>query len=113
MNPKIHEIWLVAFPFSNLASYKLRPALVVAIHRQEAIILGIFSKTPDGDLPETWVLVSDEDKSFDPTGLKKTSLIRSDKIATVNEAVFQRKLGSLSPELIEQVNAALIKSLNL
>ncbi|MDJ1170059.1 hypothetical protein PMG71_11530 [Roseofilum sp. BLCC_M154] len=47
MNPKIHEIWLVAFPFSNLASYKLRPALVVAIHRQEAIILGIFSKTPD------------------------------------------------------------------
>ena len=113
MKPKIHEIWLVAFPFSNLASYKLRPALVMSIHRQEAIILGIFSKVPDGNLPETWVLVSDEDKSFQQTGLKKTSLIRADKIATVNDTVFQRKLGSLSSELVEQVNLALRRSLNL
>lgn len=113
MNPKIHEIWLVAFPFSNLASHKLRPALVLAVHRQEAIILGIFSKIPDGDLPETWVLVSDKDKSFERTGLKKTSLIRADKIATVNEAVFQRKLGNLLPELVEPVNSALRKSLDL
>lgn len=113
MKPKIHEIWLVSFPFSNLASNKLRPALVIAIHRQEAIILGIFSKIPDGSLPDIWVLISDGDNSFQQTGLKKTSLIRADKIATVNEAVFQRQLGSLSPELIEQVNLALKSSLNL
>ena len=68
---------------------KLRPALVIAIHRKEAIILGIFSKIPDGNLRETWVLISDEDPEFNQTGLKKTSLIRADKIATVNETVFQ------------------------
>jgi mRNA interferase MazF len=113
MKPKINEIWLVSFPFSDLAGNKLRPALVIAIHREETIILGVFSKIPDENLRETWVLVSDQDDKFKETGLKKSSLIRADKIATVNEVVFQRKLGILSSELTEQVNLALKKSLNL
>lgn len=40
-NPKPGEIWLVRFPFSDLTSTKVRPAFVLAIHRQDAIILGI------------------------------------------------------------------------
>ena len=47
MKPKINEIWLVCFPFSDLKTNKLRPALVIAIHREEVIILGIFSKIPN------------------------------------------------------------------
>ncbi|MFM6183581.1 MAG: type II toxin-antitoxin system PemK/MazF family toxin [Dolichospermum sp.] len=113
MKPNIHEIWLVSFPFSDLSSNKLRPALVIAIHREEVIILGIFSKIPDGNLRDTWVLVSDKDDDFQETGLKKSSIIRSDKIATVNQSVFQKKLGILSPILIEKVNLALKISLNL
>ncbi len=113
MKPKINEIWLVSFPFSDLKTNKLRPALVIAIHREEVIILGIFSKIPDGNLRETWVLVSDQDSEFQVTGLKKSSLIRADKIATVNQAVFQKKLGILSSELIEKLNLALKISLNL
>gem|GEM_PF-7010704 len=42
MKPKINEIWLVCFPFSDLKTNKLRPALVIAIHREEVIILGYF-----------------------------------------------------------------------
>lgn len=37
--PNSYEIWLVRFPFSDLASNKLRPALAIARHRQELIIL--------------------------------------------------------------------------
>ena len=86
--PKHHEVWLVRFPFSNLTSTKLRPALVIAVHREELIILGIFSKIPVSDLRENWVLISDTHPEFLQTGLKKTSLIRADKIATVDESVF-------------------------
>jgi mRNA interferase MazF len=113
MTPKIREIWLVSFPFSNLTTTKLRPALVIATHRQEAIILGIFSKIPVGKFEETWVLIDENHLEFKETGLKKTSLIRADKIATVNEFVFHKKLGSLSINLMEKVNSALKKSLNL
>lgn len=51
--PKPLEIWLVRFPFSDLTSTKLRPALVLASHREELIILGIFSKILAGELRET------------------------------------------------------------
>jgi mRNA-degrading endonuclease toxin of MazEF toxin-antitoxin module len=112
-NPKAAEIWLVRFPFSDLSTTKLRPALVLAVHREEQIILGIFSKIPPGEWWETWILVRERHPNFSQTGLKKTSVIRTDKIATVNQSVFQQKLGILPPDILNQVQTALKKSLNI
>ena len=111
--PNYSEIWLVRFPFSDLTSIKLRPALVMARHRQEFIILGIFSKIPSSDLRDTWVLLPGNYTDFSETGLKKTSLIRGDKIATVDESVFHKKLGVLPAPILVSVKQALKKSLNL
>ena len=111
--PQPGEIWLVRFPFSDLTSAKLRPALILAVHRDEVIILGIFSKIPTGKLQNSWVLIQDSNAQFPQTGLKKTSLIRADKIATVSTSVFQRKLGDLSADLLTEVQKALTIALNL
>ena len=113
LKPQAGEIWLVRFPFSDLTAAKLRPALILAIHREEVIIVGIFSKIPAGGLQNSWVLIKDSDAQFSQTGLKKTSLIRADKIATVSTSVFQRKLGNLSPDLSTKVQQALKIALNL
>jgi mRNA interferase MazF len=112
-NPQPGEIWLVQFPFSDLTSTKLRPALILAVHREEIIILGIFSKIPTDNLQNSWVLVQNSDSQFLQTGLKKTSLIRADKIATLSRAVFQIKLGNLSPNLWIEVQTALKIALNI
>jgi len=111
--PKPLEIWLVRFPFSDLTATKLRPALVLAVHREEAIILGIFSKVPVGTLRETWVLMSDTHPDFSQIGLKTTSLIRADKIVTVHESVLQKQLGTLPSDIQTLVQEALKKALNL
>lgn len=111
--PQLGEIWLVRFPFSDLTSSKLRPALILAVHREEVIILGIFSKIPAGGLQNVWVLIEDSDAHFAQIGLKKTSLIRADKVATVSTSVFQRKLGDLSADLSIKVQEALKIALNL
>jgi len=111
--PQPGEIWLVRFPFSDLTAAKLRPALILAIHREEVIIMGIFSKIPASGLQSSWVLIQDSNPQFSQTGLKKTSLIRADKIATVSKSVFQRKLGNLSPALLIKVQKALKIALNL
>lgn len=111
--PNPGEIWLVSFPFSDLTASKLRPALILARHRQELIILGIFSKIPSGKLLPTWVLISDAESKFPQTGLLKTSLVRADKIATVNESVFDSKLGDMPSDLMVLVRVALKLSLNL
>lgn len=113
MLPKINEIWLVRFPFSDLTSSKLRPALIISVHREEVILVGIFSKIPEINLQDTWVLVSEQDLNFKQTGLKKSSLIRTEKIATVSKDLFTKRLGSLSVDLISIVHTALKKSLNL
>ncbi|MTJ55470.1 type II toxin-antitoxin system PemK/MazF family toxin [Anabaena sp. UHCC 0253] len=113
MKPKSLEIWLVRFPFSDLTATKLRPALILSVHREEFIILGIFSKIPTDDLSENWVLMSDTHTDFTKTGLKKTSLIRADKIATVHNSVFHKKLGILPSDLFNLVEIALKKSLNI
>jgi mRNA interferase MazF len=110
--PKPSEIWLVNFPFSDLTSSKLRPALILSVHHDELIILGIFSKVVIG-LRETWVLITDTHPEFIQTGLKKTSLIRADKIATVNQTVFQRQLGVLPSNLAFLVQQALKVALNI
>jgi len=104
---------LITFPFSNLTSTKVRPAIVWAEHRQELIILGIFSKIPVETLRETWVLIADTHPNFSQTGLQKTSVVRADKIATINESVFQKQLGIFPPDILELVQKALKKSLNL
>lgn len=112
-SPKPAEIWLVRFPFSDLTSTKVRPALVLAVHRQEVIILGIFSKIPTGELRESWVLIEATHSDFSQTGLRKTSLVRADKIATVSQSVFQQKLGVLPANILSLVYEALKKALNI
>lgn len=111
-NPKPQEIWLVSFPFSDLTSTKLRPALVLAIHRQDVIILGIFSKIPH-PIAEPWILLNDRDPNFSQTGLRKASLLRADKIATVHQSIFRTPLGTLPSEKIQPVQIALQIALNL
>ncbi|MBW4621268.1 MAG: type II toxin-antitoxin system PemK/MazF family toxin [Cyanosarcina radialis HA8281-LM2] len=111
--PQLGEIWLVRFPFSDLTSAKLRPALILAVHQEEVIILGIFSKIPIGSIRNSWALIEDSNPQFSQTGLKKTSLIRADKIATVSTSVFQRKLGNLSTDLWVEVQKILKIALNL
>jgi mRNA interferase MazF len=111
--PKRGELWLVRFPFTDLTSTKLRPALVVAVHREDAIVLGIFSRVPAGTLRRSWVLMEDKHPAFPQTGLKKTSLLKAEKIAVVHESVFQKRLGRLAPDVVAQVQEALKQALLL
>lgn len=109
--PERGEVWLVRFPFSDLSSTKRRPALVLAVHGEDSIVLGIFSRVPSGSLRKTWVKIEDGHPAFPQIGLKKTSLLKAEKIAVVHESVFQRKLGDLPPDLMARVEEALKRAL--
>ncbi|MBI4531048.1 MAG: type II toxin-antitoxin system PemK/MazF family toxin [Candidatus Latescibacteria bacterium] len=111
LKPKRGEIWLVRFPFTDLTSTKLRPALVLAVHGKDSIVMGIFSRVPVGRLSKTWVLIEDSHPAFPQIGLRKASLLKAEKIAVVHESVFQRKLGNLPPDIMVQMQDALKKAL--
>jgi len=105
--PKPGEVWLVRFPFSDLTPSRLRPALVWAVHGEDVIVMGIFSRVPTETMRRTWVRIEDHHPAFPQTGLKKTSLLKAEKVAVVHESVFQRKLGNFSSDFKAQVQEAL------
>ena len=112
-NPRRGEIWLLRFPFTDLSSAKVRPALVLASHGDDRIVTGIFSRVPKGKLRRTWVRINTTHAAFATTGLKKTSVVKAEKIAVVHGSVFRRKLGTLTGDLMDDVQAALKRALHI
>jgi mRNA interferase MazF len=111
--PKRGEVWLVRFPFTDLTSTKLRPALVLAVHGEDIIVMGIFSRMPLGELHDTWVQIEEHHPMFSQIGLKKASLLKAEKIAVIHESVLRRKLGVLPHDIRAQVEKTLKRALLL
>jgi len=110
---KRSEIWLVRFPFSDLTSAKRRPALVLAVYGEDVIMVGIFSRIPRGSLRKSWIRLDASHADFAQSGLKKTSILKAEKIAVIHESVLQRRLGVLSADLMKRVDRALKIALHL
>ncbi|MCJ7812550.1 type II toxin-antitoxin system PemK/MazF family toxin [bacterium] len=103
---------LVNFPFTDLQSAKVRPALVLTTKGDDAIILGIFSKVPE-ELRESWIKLDEHSKDFSRTGLKKTSIIKTEKITVIHRSLIRKEIGNLSPELMQKVKKTLLKTLEI
>jgi len=76
------KIVLVPFPFTDLTSAKLRPALVIYEGEKDVVLTFISSKIPP-DLSEVDILITEDHPGFRKAGLKVDSVIKLDKIATV------------------------------
>lgn len=67
------DVVLVKFPFTDLVSSKVRPAIVITAKEADVIILGVFSKIPE-NIQESYFLIDETDDYFVKTGLKKDLL---------------------------------------
>jgi mRNA interferase MazF len=105
-------IVLVNFPFTDLQSSKVRPALVLTVKGEDVIIVGIFWKVPV-NFRESWLKIDESNPAFGQTGLKKASIIKTEKIAVVHRSLIRKKLGYFSPELLRQVKQTLRKTLEM
>jgi mRNA interferase MazF len=85
------SIVLTRFPFTDLSGGKLRPALVVSrdnTRRSDVVLAFITSKSHAAELPDA--------VSIQPTatnGLKAPSVVRFDKLATLEIQVIAGKIG--------------------
>jgi mRNA interferase MazF len=106
------DIALVSFPFTDLQSSKLRPALVLAVKGADIVILGIFSKVLE-NLRDSWIIIDELHPAFKQSGLKKASVIKTEKIAVIHQSLMRKKLGDIPPELLHQVKQTLRKTLEI
>lgn len=108
------DIVLVPFPFTDLTSLKVRPAVLVSADPQgdDVIIAFISSVVPDS-LGETEFSLTSKNKDFASTGLKKNSVFKMGKLLTISTTLILRRLGRLSPVIQKELDKNLKKALNL
>jgi len=106
------KIVLVPFPFTDLTTTKLRPALVIYESEKDAVMAFISSKVPL-ELCDVDVLITKNHAHLRKAGLKLDSVIKLDKIATVMKDLIVGELGELDEELRQEVNQKLRKIMEL
>ncbi len=97
------DIVLVPFPFTDLSSIKNRPALILV--KGEADITVSFITTQLKWQEEFDVKI----QASTTNGLKRTSLIRLSKLATIDKDLVIGKLGNLLLNELKQVDENLNK----
>lgn len=108
-------IILVPFPFTDLSAQRIRPALIVSNNEKRGddiivvFISSVLSQTPRTS--DVGILASSP--SFSETGLKVSSVVRCDKIATLDKRIVLGELGVLSKTPQHEVDKRLRHALGL
>jgi len=101
------DIVLIPFPFTDLSGNKNRPAVILIDSEDDVTVCFITAQIK-------WQ--SDFDIAISPSpfnGLKKTSLIRLNKFATIDKELIIGRLGSLENFYINTLNINLLKILQI
>ena len=100
-----YKVVLVPFPFDDLSSTKMRPALCLtrALGLHGHVVLAfITSRVPQNLLP-TDLVIDTNDPHAATTGLHVSSTLQLHRLMTVTSRLIRRELGTLSPVLQTQV----------
>jgi mRNA interferase MazF len=104
VSPSAGSVVLVRFPFSDLSSSKLRPAVVLALAEGGDWILCQITSRPYADSKA--IQISDTD--FLSGGLRKTSFVRPGKLFTANTSLMAKEVGILTSDAHRRVVQAVV-----
>ena len=109
------DVVLVPFPFTDLTTEKLRPAVIVSAEPQESDIdiTFISSIAPPGELPVADFPLAPNHPDFPQTGLKKASVFKVKKLLTIERTKIIRRLGKVSPAIQKELDRRLKEALSL
>ncbi|MCD6012011.1 MAG: hypothetical protein K0Q79_1873 [Flavipsychrobacter sp.] len=108
-------IVLTKFPFTDLSSVKRRPGIVVSqsVSGENDVIIAFISSVIPVNSEGTDYIIASTHIDFLETGLKKSSIIKLNKIATINSSLISGEIGSASAAIMKEVDARLKMALGL
>lgn len=101
------DIVLLPFPFTDLLGSKKRPALVLIVNEMDVTVSCVTTQLKCQTSNDIIVKHSEEN------GFKKDSIIRLNKLATIDRNLIIGRLRELNDSDIKSVNTSLRKLLNL
>ena len=108
-------IVLAKFPFTDLTSAKRRPAIVLSskISTVNDVIVAFISSVIPVELSETDLLIDRQHQDYLISGLKSPSVIKLDKLATLNTSVLSGEIGRVSATTLSDINKKLVIALSI
>lgn len=110
------DIILVRFPFTDLSSTKVRPALIISSIRFNTLtqnIVCIMITSQDINVGENDFVLDDKDAEFRMTGLKKKSVFKTGIIHTLQKTLAARKLGEIGAQTKSEIAKRLHKVIEI
>ena len=100
-----YKVVLVPFPFDDLSSAKVRPAVCLTelIGPHDHLILAFITSCIPAGLLKTDLVIDSKDPDFASTGLRVSSTLQLHRLLTATKSILLRELGSLA--LAMQVQA--------
>jgi mRNA interferase MazF len=108
-------IVLTPFPFTDLTTNKIRPAVVVSRSDRTGtdVVVAFMTSQKPARLHGSDFAIEQSDPDFPKTGLKSGAIVKCDKLATVDTKIFVGELGELSSALVIELDARLRYALEL
>jgi mRNA interferase MazF len=101
------DIVLIPFPFTDLSGNKNRPAVVLSGNKYDIIVAFVSTNLNWSD--ETDIAL----KANPENGLKKDSLIKLSKIATLEKSLILGLLGNIDANTMDAINQNLLRIFSL
>jgi mRNA interferase MazF len=100
---------LVPFPFTDLSGQKVRPALMLHVSRGEDCIVAFVSSDASRKIAPFHVIVPTTTKN----GLKVDSVVRVDKLATLQKKIILGEIGVLEDGARQKIKQEIRKLFKL
>lgn len=102
-------IVLVPFPFADLSTVKVRPALCLTdlMEPHDQVILAFISSNITENNPSIDLLLDENSPWFKETKLRVSSLLKLNKLVTVEKSIIKVKLGIIPEEILKEVDKKL------
>ena len=106
---KQRDIILIPIPFTDLTSQKKRPAVIISNDsynetHEDIVVVALTSNIEPRDFS---LMLTGND--LEEGTLKVTSMIRVDKIYTLNKSIVLKTFGKVKPDILSKIKDSLLK----
>lgn len=107
------DIVLIPIPFTDLTSQKRRPAVIIstAAYNEKNEDVVVVALTSNAEPKNFSVILTADD--LEDGNLKVTSMIRVDKIYTLNKSIVLKTFGRVKPDIISKIRESFLKLTDL
>ena len=101
------EVVLIPVPFTDLSATKKRPVLIISNDKYNTADQDIIVAAVTSNLIQKGVSLTNDDLTQGT--LPKPSIIRSDKVYTLNQRIVVKKIGRVAEGILDEVCADVVK----